>query len=229
MCIFSVPLQHEASGTIMAILIKSQKRGNDLKILLIADQECPALWDHYRPERVQGIDLIISCGDLKREYLEFLVTMASKPLLYVPGNHDERYAKDPPEGCENIDGCIFEFHGLRIGGLGGCKEYSSGVYQFTEKQMSKKVHRFQKAIKKAGGLDIFVSHASLTGYGDAQDRAHLGFDCFQTILDEARPQVMCHGHVHQSYGWDIPRIVDYNGIPIINAFERYVLDVPDKA
>ena len=58
-----------------------------MKILLVSDVECPALWDHFRPDRVEGVELIISCGDLKHEYLEFLVTMINKPLLYVPGNH----------------------------------------------------------------------------------------------------------------------------------------------
>ena len=71
-----------------------------MKILFLSDQECPALWDHYRPERVEGIDLIVSCGDLKRQYLEFLVTMVNKPVLYVPGNHDTRYLVEPPEGCD---------------------------------------------------------------------------------------------------------------------------------
>ena len=52
-----------------------------MKILAVSDVECPALWDYYRPERVAGVDLIISCGDLKREYLEFLVTMTNKPVL----------------------------------------------------------------------------------------------------------------------------------------------------
>ena len=200
-----------------------------MRILLIADQECSALWDHYRPERVQGIDLIISCGDLKSSYLEFLVTMTSKPLLYVPGNHDDAYAENPPGGCECIDGDVFTFRGLRIGGLGGCREYSSGTYQYSEEIMARRVRKFQRQVRKAGGLDIFVSHASLTGFGDAEDRAHMGFDCFRTVLDECRPSYMVHGHVHQSYGWNIPRIVEYQGIPIINAFERYVLEVPDPA
>ena len=53
-----------------------------MKALLISDVESPALWDYYRPERLQGAEVIISCGDLKREYLEFLVTMSGKPVFY---------------------------------------------------------------------------------------------------------------------------------------------------
>ena len=54
-----------------------------MKILVVADEESAYLWDHYRPGRLAGIDLILSAGDLKPEYLSFLVTMANRPLLYV--------------------------------------------------------------------------------------------------------------------------------------------------
>ncbi len=92
-----------------------------INILLLSDTECPALWDFYQPERVADADIIVSCGDLKREYLEFLVTLSGKPVLYVPGNHDAGYVKNPPEGCECIDGKVFTCKGLRFLGLGGCK------------------------------------------------------------------------------------------------------------
>ena len=42
-----------------------------MKILIVSDEECPALWDYYVPGRLSGYDLIISCGDLKAEYLMF--------------------------------------------------------------------------------------------------------------------------------------------------------------
>ncbi len=54
-----------------------------MKILFLADEECPYLWDYYQPGRLDGYDLIVSCGDLKPSYLSFLVTMSNKPVLYV--------------------------------------------------------------------------------------------------------------------------------------------------
>ena len=54
------------------------------------------------------------CSDLRAEYLEFLVTMGKAPVLYVPGNHDSRYEKHPPEGCENVDGGIVTVGGVRV-------------------------------------------------------------------------------------------------------------------
>ncbi len=49
--------------------------------------------------KIEGIDLIISCGDLAPQYLSFLATFTHAPVLYVHGNHDACYAETPPEGA----------------------------------------------------------------------------------------------------------------------------------
>jgi Icc-related predicted phosphoesterase len=56
------------------------------RILAIADEVADPL---YGPalERLAP-DVVLSCGDLPFEYLEYIVTVLSVPLLYVPGNHD---------------------------------------------------------------------------------------------------------------------------------------------
>ena len=69
-----------------------------MKILAIADEECKALWDYFTPDKLEGVELIIACGDLSRHYLEYLATMAPMPVLYVHGNHDESYDLLPPQG-----------------------------------------------------------------------------------------------------------------------------------
>ena len=89
-----------------------------MKLLCIADEECKALWDYYTPDKIEGVDLIIACGDLNRQYLEYLTTMAPVPVLYVHGNHDENYDHHPPEGAICLDDDLFVYHGLRIVGLG---------------------------------------------------------------------------------------------------------------
>ena len=106
-----------------------------MKLLLISDEVDKYLWDYYRPGRLAGYDLILSAGDLNAEYLSFLVTMANRPLLYVPGNHDGSYAQKPPEGCDCIDGKLVTVNGLRILGLGGSALYNRGPHQYTEAQM----------------------------------------------------------------------------------------------
>ena len=76
---------------------------SSVKILAISDVPSELLWDESARRRLEGIDLILSCGDLSARYLSFLVTMARCPLLYVHGNHDTNYNQVPPEGCDCID------------------------------------------------------------------------------------------------------------------------------
>ena len=99
-----------------------------MKILTVSDEECPFLWDYYVPGRLKDYDLILACGYLKPDYLSFIVTMAKCPVLYVPGNHDGRYEKDPPEGCDCIDDKVVVYNGIRILGLGGCRRYHPGPH-----------------------------------------------------------------------------------------------------
>lgn len=199
-----------------------------MKILTISDEECPGLWDFYTPGKLDEYDLIISCGDLSAKYLSFLVTMAKCPVLYVHGNHDVHYKFEPPEGCDCIDGHIVTYNGLRILGLGGCRKYHPGPHQYTEAQMRRRIQKLRWKLWRMGGVDIVVTHAAPEGLGDDEDRAHWGFTALRDLIDKYQPQYLVHGHVHMSYGHQIPRVIDYNCTKIINAFERCTIEVPDR-
>ena len=54
-----------------------------MKILAIADEESKYLWDYYEKSKLEGIDLIISCGDLDPTYLSFLVTLSYRFCMYT--------------------------------------------------------------------------------------------------------------------------------------------------
>ena len=200
-----------------------------MKILSVSDEECPALWDYYQPGRLKEYDLILSCGDLNSQYLSFLVTMARCPVLYVHGNHDGGYDQKPPEGCDCIDNHIVLYNGIRILGLGGCRKYHPGPHQYTEQQMRLRIAKLRWQLWRLGGVDIVVTHAAPEGLGDADDPAHWGFAALRELLDTYHPQYLIHGHVHMSYGHDIPRELQYNGTRIINACQRYAFEIPDQA
>ena len=125
-----------------------------MKILVLADEECPALWDYYVPGRLKEYDLIISCGDLKAKYLSFLVTMGRAPLLYVHGNHDEDYKRNPPEGCDCIEDKIIVYNGLRILGLGGCPGIAPGI---TNIQKSRCANASANSASNYGGIRAWIS------------------------------------------------------------------------
>ena len=199
-----------------------------MKILTVSDEECPALWDYYIPGRLDGIDLIISCGDLKASYLSFLVTMAKCPVLYVAGNHDVRYAANPPEGCDIIDGHYVVYNGIRIMGLGGCRRYHPGPYQYTERQMRHRIRKLWYPLWRNKGVDIVVTHAAPAGLGDDEDMAHWGFEALREVLDKHHPRFLVHGHVHMTYGQKTQREIEYNGTTVVNAYERYIIEIPDR-
>ena len=198
-----------------------------MKILLVSDKESPYYWDYYQPGRLDGIDLIISCGDLKANYLSFLVTMGRARVLYVHGNHDRTYEMRPPEGCDCIEDKLVTVNGLRILGLGGSIQYSGGPHQYTEREMSWRIRRLWFQLRRAGGVDIVLTHSPPQGHGDGEDYAHRGFECLLSLLDRYKPMYMVHGHVHMSYGADLPRVHQRGETTIINAYERYILDIPD--
>ncbi len=199
-----------------------------MKILLVADEEDTYLWDHYRPDRLAGIDLILSAGDLKPEYLSFLVTMANRPLYYIHGNHDAIYQKRPPEGCECIDDRIVTVNGIRILGLGGTRMYNKGPYQYTEQQMRRRIRKLYWKIRRAGGIDIVLTHTPPAGYGDAEDLPHRGFEAFLPLLERYQPAYLIHGHVHQSYAaYNFSREVSCGSTTVLNACKRYILEYPE--
>lgn len=199
-----------------------------MRILLISDVEEPALWDYYRSDRLDGIDLILAAGDLKAAYLEFLVTMANKPLIYVHGNHDGLYQSRPPEGCDCADDRLLTVNGLRILGLGGSGWYGGGPFQYTEREMEKRIRKLRRQIRKAGGADIILTHAPARGYGDDDTPAHRGFDCFLPLIDELKPRWFVHGHVHLNYRSSSRRVYTRGETAIVNACGRYILDTEQK-
>ncbi len=196
-----------------------------MKILFLADEESKVYWDYFKKEQFEGIDLIISCGDLKPEYLSFLATLVPVPLLYVHGNHDDKYDKRPPEGCICIEDRIYNFNGIRILGLGGSYRYKDGVNQYTELQMARRIAKLKLKLTINRGFDILVTHSPAYGFHDGEDQCHRGFDSFNRLINTYHPKYFVHGHVHMNYGRQFPRVDEIGDTQVINAFEKYILEV----
>lgn len=204
-----------------------------MKILLLADREERALWDDWSEnmkERLSDVELILSAGDLDPDYLEFLVTMMNRPLVYVRGNHDGRYDEAPPQGCIDADRRIVEVQGLRILGLGGSMRYKFGASDmYSEAEMRRRIlslsgTMLSNKIKGKSGFDILLTHAPCRGYGDMDDLPHRGFDCFNGLLMRNKPRLHCFGHVHQEYG-QFKRVIDHpSGTALVNACGYYIFD-----
>ena len=137
----------------------------NVKILAISDVPSKALWDYDTRARLEGIDLILSCGDLPKKYLEYLTNFTAAPILYVHGNHDGSYQTEgEPGGCICVDDQVYTWKGLRIMGLGGCQRYNKeDTYQYTEKAMRRRAHKLEHQAHKKGGIDLLLTHAPAKG------------------------------------------------------------------
>ncbi len=200
-----------------------------MKLMILADHEEPAVWDYFNPRKTEGVDLIISCGDLDPDYLEFLATMVNKPLIYVRGNHDGVYDIREPLGCDIIEDKVYNYRGLRILGLGGSYKYRSGKDMYTEKEMRKRIRKLKGQLLFTKGFDILVTHAPCAGYGDLEDLPHRGFECFNDLLMEYKPKFMFHGHVHMEYGNFQRERSHPSGTRIINGYGYVIMEIDDSS
>ncbi len=200
-----------------------------MRILAIADEEEGCLWDHFNAERFKDVDLILSAGDLCAEYLEFLVTMINRPLLYVRGNHDDAYANHAPGGCICVEDSVYVCRGLRIAGLGGSMRYRAGDNLYSEREMRRRVLMLEPKVRLAGGVDILLTHAPARGTGDLDDFAHQGFECFNDAVNRWSPDYLLHGHVHKGYDPAFRRERELgDGCQSINVCGYTFVDVDEK-
>jgi len=193
-------------------------------------------------------DLVVACGDLPFDYLELLVTTISKPLVYVPGNHDpdlkprrpasttinflaySSLENPGPEGCINIDGRIADIAGLRVAGLGGSHRYRAGPNQYSQKEMGRRCRRLLLKCKLRNRLrrrdslvDLLVTHAPPRGVGDDDDPCHQGFDALHRMVDHASPKYLVHGHIHP-YGLNMADR-QLGGTTVVNAVGYRLLEM----
>jgi Icc-related predicted phosphoesterase len=180
-----------------------------MKILALSDVADERVYADGFKVTYSGFDLVIACGDLPYDYLEYVVTVLSRPLLYVHGNHDPQTMlradgteATGAEGCELIDGRIVSVAGCLFLGLGGSLRYRpDGLFQYTETQMRMRILRLIprmlfNRIRHGRFVDVLVSHSPPFGIHDGQDRAHTGFKSFLNLIQLFQPRLMLHGHVH---------------------------------
>lgn len=172
-----------------------------MKILSISDEVDPSLYGPDLDARAAGVEAILSCGDLPFDYLEYLVTFTNAPLFYVRGNHDPPESNGKfPGGCTPLDGRVEELGGHLLAGLSGCRWYSGGANQYTERQMRRRsrILSLRLSLKALSGQRpvLFLSHAAPKDVGDASDPCHRGFDVFRDLTRRHSPSLWVHGHVH---------------------------------
>lgn len=194
-----------------------------MKILAVADERSPQLYDQVDLERFPKIDLIIGCGDLDPEYRAYLMGAFLAPMYYVRGNHDTGRSHDAVGG-EDIDGRIVEYKGITIAGFAGSMWYNGGPLQYTEWQMRRKVWRLYPRLWLKRKLDIVIAHAPVKGCQDGPDGCHRGFAAFRALILRFKPKYFLHGHVHMNYRRNVQRVQRLGDTWVINCSGYYLFD-----
>ena len=211
------------------------------RILAIADEVDEAIYadklTRLRP------DVVVSCGDLPFDYLEYIVGRLDVPLVYVLGNHDPELRSTVPtwtpvrtetpmlgpQGCDNADGHVVSAMGLRIAGSGGSMRYRpGGPHQYSDAEMRWRALTLEVRIKlnpspAARSVDVLITHAPPLGWGARDDLAHRGFASFVRLVRVLKPKVLIHGHVHP-YGRSEPQRALGN-TQIINAVPLKLVEI----
>lgn len=128
---------------------------------------------------------------------------------------------------------------VRIAGLGGSMRYREGSDMYTEDEMAQRVRKLSRSIRRSqrfqgdgsgrSGMretaDILLTHAPCRGFGDMDDRPHMGFECFNSLLEDWKPLYHCYGHVHEEYGPFRRKIQHPSGATLINCSGSCIIEI----
>jgi calcineurin-like phosphoesterase family protein len=195
---------------------------------------------------VRAARLIVACGDLPFDYLGYLMDALDVPLVFVPGNHDPDIsgyrtsragltlraglpAQPPwPSGALNADMAVVDVAGLRLAGLGGCRRYSHGPNQYTDRQQARRARALSRRARwhrarDGHGVDVLLTHAPPLGLGDRDDPPHQGFGTLNQLAARLQPALLLHGHVHP-YG-AVPQVHRVGRTVVRNVVGRHLLEI----
>lgn len=205
-----------------------------MKILAVSDQVDERIYTTNIGDYFNNVGLVLGCGDLPYAYLEFIVSVLNKPLLYVPGNHDPLYDPRSPdhraEGCEFLDQRVIRLKRLTIAGLGGSIRYHpTRVNQYTQAEMYLRLLRitpalFWNRIRFGHALDILIAHSPPRGIHDENDRAHIGFSAFLDFIRIFAPRYFLHGHT-MPLGDRTSTLTPFGATMVINVFPYRIIEI----
>lgn len=209
-----------------------------MKILTVSDVVVSLLQCAQLPKRFDDVDLILGCGDLPFDYMEYLVSRFNRPLYYVFGNHPMRElvrsdgtAKHAPEGCVDIHCRVVNYKGLLIAGLEGSLRYNEGEHQYSQRQMAWMTTCMAPRLiwnryRYGRPVDILITHAAPWGIHDGDDLPHQGFRAFLHFMERYQPRYLVHGHTHL-YRQDASRVTQCGKTTVINTYGYQLIEIDE--
>jgi uncharacterized protein len=206
-----------------------------MNILSLSDQVIPFIYSPMARQRFPGVDLVIGCGDLDYDYLEYVNDILNTSLFFVHGNHDQVIDQDlkgkdaAPRGAINLHRNVIHYCGTLLAGVEGCLRYSNGNYQYTQSEMWGHVFHLVPGLllnrlRFGRFLDIFVTHAPAQGIQDMTDLPHQGIRAFRWLIEVFQPAYHLHGHIHL-YNPMMVKESQFGRTRVVNCFGYYQLEL----
>jgi predicted phosphodiesterase len=179
-----------------------------MKVVCLSDTH---LRHRSYPINVPECDLLIHSGDAliggdEGELLEFFEWFSGLPArhkVYVAGNHDVLFEKDPARARACVPGDVtylqdsgVEIEGLKVWGSPWQPEFQNWAFNLPRGQALR-----EKWAKMPSGLDILVTHTPPSwvldenAYGDS-----VGCEELRRAIDKRPPRLHVFGHIHGGYG-----------------------------
>lgn len=182
------------------------------KLLIISDLHSFSNDEKFwvRASVETGVKGVVSLGDVRREYLEWLRSWYDGPIYFIYGNHDNYGDYDGIPNIVNLHGSRVNISGVMIGGVEGSPIYNGREVEHTEGEI-------KEALDRLGRVDILFSHAGAK-YGE-DDFVHDGFTEIWKYTKVNKPRYSISGHRHQNM------VLGLNGVTHISVFKVGLLDL----
>ncbi len=210
-----------------------------MKILAVSDTEVGLIHSPGVRSRFKDVDLIISCGDLQFNYLEYIINALDVPMYYVLGNHAFRLDRADGARQTSIWGAtnlhrnvIHDCSGILLAGIEGSILYNFGPHQYSQGDMWLNViglipGLLINKIRYGRYLDIFVSHSPPWKIHDCSDRPHMGIKAFLWLDKVFQPLYHLHGHIHV-YRHDATIETQIGKTIVMNTYGYRVITLPGE-
>ncbi|PYE51988.1 Icc-related predicted phosphoesterase [Deinococcus yavapaiensis KR-236] len=166
----------------------------------------------HRDVRVPDGDVLVHAGDAthagSREELEdFLAWFASignfEARVLVAGNHDVLFERDPilarsllPRNVTYLEDAGVTVRGVRVWGSPITPVFEEWAFIRAPREIDAHWRRIPRDV------DVLVTHGPPLGVLDrlADDSANVGCPSLLARVNEVRPRLHVHGHIHARYG-----------------------------
>ena len=188
-----------------------------VRALVIADEEANL---HVQALRDLAPDLVLCAGDLPWDYIEYVASASTCPVVFVPGNHDPEIERSRRAatalhraGHAVRRSATPRRDQRRPAGRRGrrpahrrprrVRALQAGAAPVHPAPVPRRARRLLRRARRGGPVDVLLTHAPPSGSATARTgRTWASRPCTR-VLDRLEPTWHLHGHIHP-YGQQMP-------------------------